>query len=148
MVESAPPREFVVWPLHITIVPWFPAADEQKLDQLLEKIAARHEAFIVKVGKTEQFGRRDKLAVNLVEDPGNLHRLHWDVFRQLEKNGFPIHQKNHLGGKYKPHITHQGKSHMPESEELIIDSFTLVKQVRQKKTGTMIKQVVKDYFLK
>lgn len=148
LVEPAPLQEFVVWPLHITIVPWFPAEDEEKLNNILEKIASRHQAFIVGVGKSELFGRKDKLTVNLVDDPGDLHRLHWEVFHTLEKSGFPIHQKTHLGGKYKPHITYQGRRHSREGEELIIDSFTLVRQVRQKKTGAMIKEVVKDYALK
>ena len=145
MVEPAPPREFVVWPLHITIVPWFPADGEERLNSLLNNIAQKHEAFIIKVGKTAIFGRKDKLTVNLVDDPGNLYKLHWEVFRALEKNGFPIHQKTYMGEKYRPHITHQGRNHKREGEELIVDSFTLVRQVRQKKTGTMIKQVVKDY---
>ena len=148
MVEPAPPREFVIWPLHITIVPWFPCDDEEKLDSLLAIIASKHEAFIVNVGKTEHFGRKDKLTVNLVDDPGNLHRLHWEVFYTLEKRGFPIHQKDHMGEKYRPHITYQGRRHSLEGDELIVDSFTLVRQVRQKKTGAMIKEVVKDYRLK
>ena len=147
MVEPSPLREFVVWPLHITIVPWFPAEDEEKLDSLLTKIASSHEAFIVEVGKSELFGRKDKLTVNLVKDSGSLHRLHWEVFHTLEKNGFSIHQKTHMAEKYKPYITHQGKKHSREGEELIISSFTLVRQVRLKKTGTMIKEVVKEYSL-
>lgn len=147
MVEPAPPHEFVLWPLHITIVPWFPADDSKGLDELLTKIASKHEAFIVTVGKREYFGKEDKLTVNLVNDSGDLHRLHWDVFHSLEKNGFPIHQKDHMGEKYKPHITHQGRRHLNEGEELIVPSFSLVRQVRQKKSGTMIKEVAKEYFL-
>jgi len=52
-----------------------------------------------------------------------------------------------MAEKYKPYITHQGKKHSREGEELIISSFTLVRQVRLKKTGTMIKEVVKEYSL-
>ena len=149
MVEPAPPREFVIWPMHITIVPWFPVEDEQKLDKVLEKVATRHEAFDIAVGRVQEWGRKDKFKVTLVNDPGNLHRLHWDIFHGLGKNGFPVHQKDHLGASYKPHITQRNrKSHeLPEGESLPVISFLLVKQLRQKKTGAMIKEVAKEYFL-
>ncbi len=147
MIEPAPAGEFTVWPLHITIVPWFTVSEKTKLDEVLSKVAARHEAFLVSAGRKEVFGKKDKLAVNLINDSGELHRLHWEVFHSLEKNGFLVHQKTHLGEKYKPHVTHQGKKHLKENEELVIDRFSLVRQVRQKKTGRMIKKVVKDYVL-
>lgn len=149
MVEPAPLREFVIWPMHITVVPWFPVEDEQKLDKVLEKVATRHEAFDIAVGRVQEWGRKDKFNVTLVNDPGNLHRLHWDIFHSLEKSGFPVHQKDHLGASYKPHITQRNrKSHdLPEGETIPAISLLLIKQLRQKKTGAMIKEVAKEYFL-
>jgi len=138
-------REFVEWPLHITIVPWFPTADEAKLDAVMEILAARHQAFEVKVGKIDYFGKKDKLAVNHIEDNNRLRDLHWEVFHSLEKNGFLIHQKDHLGEKYKPHITHQAGRYKWPGEVVNISALSLVKQIRQKKTGVMIKAVVKEY---
>ena len=148
LVEQAPRGEFVIWPLHITIVPWFHCDDEKKLDELLASIATNSEAFIVKVGEVEHFGNHGELTVNLLENPERMHKLHWKVFDALERNNFLIHQKTFLGEKYKPHITHLGKKHSLEGEELVVSSFTLVKQLRQKKTGAMIKQVVKTYSLR
>ncbi|HEY5549796.1 MAG TPA: 2'-5' RNA ligase family protein [Candidatus Saccharimonadales bacterium] len=149
MVEPAPPREFVIWPMHITIVPWFPVDDEAKLDEVLEKVASKHEAFDVAIGRTQDWGKKDKFKVTLIDDPGNLHRLHWDIFHSLDKNGFRVHQKDHLGASYKPHITKRNrKSHdLPEGETIPVISILLIKQLRQKKTGTMIKEVAKEYFL-
>lgn len=149
MVEPAPPREFVIWPMKITIVPWFPVADEAKLDKILEKIASKHEAFDVAAGTIQEWGRKDKFKVMLIDDPGNLYRLHWDIFHTLEKNGFPVHQKDHLGSRYKPHITLRNRKsrELPESETIPVISFLLIKQLRQKKTGTMIKEVAREYFL-
>jgi 2'-5' RNA ligase len=149
MVEPAPPREFVIWPMHITIVPWFPVEDEKKLDEVLEKVAAKHEAFDVTVGRVQEWGKKDKFKVTLINDPGNLHRLHWDIFHSIEKKGFPVHQKEHLGESYKPHITQRNRKSrdLPEGESIPVISFLLVKQLRQKKTGTMIKAVAKEYFL-
>lgn len=149
MVEPVPMREFVIWPMHITIVPWFSVEDEKKLDEILQKIASRQEAFDVTVGRVEEWGKKEKFEVIRINDPGNLHRLHWDVFHALEKNGFPVHQKEHLGSSYRPHIAIRNrKSHkIPEGDSIAIISFCLFKQLRQKKTGTMIKEMSKEYFL-
>jgi 2'-5' RNA ligase len=151
MVEPASNEEFEIWPLHITLVPWFPCNDEQRLDETLQKIAGRHKEFKVRAGKLEQWGKKEKFEVQKIEDEGLLHKLHWDVFRKLENNGFPIHQKDFLGEKYTPHLTLRNryqKSHaLAEGTELKIKNFTLVRQIRLKKTGTMIKSVVRDYQL-
>ena len=149
MVDPAPPREFVIWPLHITIVPWFPVEDKDSLDKVLEKVASRHEAFDVAADRTQEWGKKDKYKVTLVNDPGNLHRLHWDIFHSLEKNGFPVHQKDHLGASFKPHIAQRNRNRqdIPEGEGIPVISFSLIKQLRQKKTGTMIKEISKEYFL-
>jgi 2'-5' RNA ligase len=149
MVEPAPPREFVIWPMHITIVPWFHVEDDKKLDEVLLKVATKHEAFDVSAGKAQEWGKKDKFKVTLINDPGNLHRLHWDIFHSLEKKGLPVHKKEFLGASYKPHITQRNRKSrdLPEGESIPVISFILIKQLRQKKTGTMIKAVAKEYFL-
>ena len=144
-------QEFEVWPPHITLVPWFPSNSPKKLDELLDKIATKHKLFISQAGKIEEWGKKDKFTVQIIEDPGELHRLHWDVFHGLEKSGFPVHQKEFLGEKYTPHVTlrnHLQKGNaMERGAEILIGSFSLVKQVRMKKSGRMIKSLVKDYEL-
>jgi 2'-5' RNA ligase len=149
MVEPPPPQEFIIWPMHITIVPWFAVEDEERLNRVLEKVASRHKAFDVKIGKSQIWGKKDRFKVTLIDDPGNLHRLHWDVFHSLEKNGFKVHQKDHLGASYKPHITQRNRKSrdLTEGETLPVISILLIKQLRQKKTGAMIKKVSKEYFL-
>jgi 2'-5' RNA ligase len=151
MVEPATESKFEFWPLHITLVPWFPCDDEIKLNQTLEEIAQNHKPFSVHAGKIEQWGKKDKFEVQIVEDNGELHKLHWDVYRQLENNGFPIHQKDFIGEKYTPHLTLRNRyqrSHALEiGADIKIIKFTLIKQIRLKKTGTMIKSVAKEYKL-
>lgn len=144
-------QEFEVWGRHITIVPWFPCDDPKRLDEVLSAVAKKHKMFIAKAGKVENWGRKDKFEVQKVEDPGELHRLHWDVFHVLEKNNFPVHQKDYLGEKYTPHFAlrnHLQKGNaMNQGEEILISNFSLVKQLRLKKSGRMIKSLVKDYEL-
>jgi hypothetical protein len=70
---------------------------------------------------------------------------------QLENSGFSIHQKDFLGEKYTPHLTlrnrYQRSLAFEPGTELKISNFTLIKQIRLKKTGTMIKSVAKEYKL-
>jgi 2'-5' RNA ligase len=86
-----------------------------------------------------------------IEDDAQLHRLHWEVFRQLEKDGFIIHQKDFLGEKYTPHITLRNRltkeTNLKTGDTIAIGWFTLIKQLRLKGSGRMIKSVVKDYEL-
>ena len=148
MLESVPAGvEFELWPLHITLVPWFPVRDEVKLDKVLSSIAIKHSPVTAKVGEVTMFGPRRDIPVSLLTNDGDLFRLHWNVFQTLENNGFHIQQQTHLGQNYRAHITHQDGQIEPMGESLRIDNFTLVRQYRQKETGAMIKSVVRDYEL-
>jgi 2'-5' RNA ligase len=144
-------EEFEIWEPHITVVPWFPVDDEKRLDKVLLGVAKRHQPLAVKAGKVDEWGRKEKFRVQKIDSDWRLLSLHWDVFRTLEKNGFPIHQKNFLGDKYSPHIALRNRLQkgrdFPRGHEIMIDKFTLVKQLRLKGSGRMIKSLVKDYGL-
>ena len=152
MLEPTPAgKEFEIWPMHITIVPWFPCDDVQKLDKVLDKVAKKHKPLKVTVGRIKKWGGQNPFEVFTIENDWRLQSLHWDVFHSLEKNGFPIHQKDYLGEKYTPHITLRNsladKKRYKDGETIEIDKFTLVKQVRLKGSGRMIKSLLKDYQL-
>lgn len=139
--------EFVDWPLHITLASWFPCSDEQRLDEILEQITKRHQPFNATVGEVADFGTKSYVPVNLVNENSELENLHRDIFNSLEQNGFSVHQKDFMGDGYKAHITQQKQGHMNSGDKLDISSFTAVKQVRLKKTGTMVKTIGKKYEL-
>jgi len=152
MLEPVPPgEEFEIWPMHITIVPWFPCDDGERLDKTLSKIAGKHKQFEVKAGKVTEWGSKEKFKVLTIDSDWRLLSLHWDVFRSLEKNKFPIHQKDYLGEKYTPHVTLRNsladETRYKSGEIIKIDKFTLVKQVRLKGSGRMIKSPVREYEL-
>jgi 2'-5' RNA ligase len=145
-------EEFEVWPPHVTIVPWFPCDNEGRLDEILNKVAGRHKPLTVKADEVQEWGRKQKFEVQLVKDEsGLLHKLHQDVFENLENNGFPIHQKDFMGEKYTPHIALRNRlqagTAMGHGREININDFTLIKQLRLKGSGRMIKTPVKDYHL-
>lgn len=152
MLEPKPVgQEFEVWPPHITIVPWFPCKDEHRLDEVLSSVASRHQALEVTAGEIEQWGDREKFEVLKVEDDGRLHELHQDVFNNLENNGFFIHQKDYLGDKYTPHVTlrnYESRDYHPKAgTPITVGKFALIKQIRLKKSGRMIKSLVREYEL-
>jgi hypothetical protein len=141
-------EEFIEWPLHITIVPWFHGYDEYKLDELLEKISRQRQGFSAKVQQIEKFGANKDVEVNVIDDCPPLYELHNQVFTELEKNGFIIHQKDYVGETYRAHITRQPHGHLDSGQIIKINSFSLIHQKRLKKTGTIVKAVVKNYEFK
>lgn len=140
-------QEFIEWPLHITLAPWFPCDDEPKLDKILAQIAKDHKSFSITIGGVQKFGSKKDVPVNVVRDNAQLVELHWKIFNALDKSGFPIHQREYVGGGYQAHVTHQVHGKKKSGEKLAIGSFTLVKQIRLKKTGTMVKTIAKTYEL-
>jgi 2'-5' RNA ligase len=152
MLEPMPAgREFEIWPMHITIVPWFLCADGSKLDEVLEQVAKKHKPFEVKAGRIKKWGGKEPFEVVSITDDWRLQSLHWGVFHALEKNGFHVHQKDYLGEKYSPHITLRNrladKDRYKSGDIIKIDRFTLVNQTRLKGSGRMIKSLEKDYKL-
>lgn len=152
MLDNVPRgEEFEVWERHITVVPWFPCDDEDRLDKVLAGVARRHQSFQAKAGEVEEWGKKQKYPVQKIDDNDSLVQLHLDIFNSLENNNFPVHQKDFLGEKYAPHIAlrnslQKGKA-FEVGEKILIDRFTLVKQLRLKGSGRMIKTLVKDYEL-
>ena len=140
-------KEFIEWPLYITIVPWFHGYDAKKLDSLLVKISKSHKGFTAQIGPLEKFGHKKEVAVNVVDDCDQLDKLHLDVFNTLEKNDFIIHQKDFVGETYRAHITRQPKGHKNEGDRIEVGAFALVKQERLKKSGAIVKKIVKQYEL-
>lgn len=152
MLDGTPKgQEFEIWDRHITIVPWFPCDDAERLNKVLNGVAGRHESFKIKAGLVEEWGKKQKYLVQKLDDSDDLQQLHLDVFNSLETNNFPVHQKDFLGEKYVPHIALRNRlqkgNELGTGEEILIDKFTLVKQIRLKKSGRIIKTLVRDYEL-
>jgi len=145
-------QKFEIWPLHITIVPWFHCDDGARLDKTLSSLAGRHKKFRVKAGAIEQWGKKEKYEVQTLDANEPLLVLHHDIFVSLEANGFEVHQKDFLGEKYSPHLALRNRLQrgeaLPLGTPININCFTLVKQERLKKSGRMIKALAKDYELK
>lgn len=148
MLESVSPADkFIEWPLHITIVPWFHCDATEKLDKFLHNVADKQTRFSAKVGQSHMLGKNKDVPVSLIDESPKLAKLHQKILEILEKNGYRVHQKEWVGENYIAHITHQLHGRKHPGEKLKINSFTLVRQDRLKKTGTMVKTIVKSYEL-
>ncbi|MBX4190694.1 2'-5' RNA ligase family protein [Candidatus Saccharibacteria bacterium] len=152
MLEPMPKgEEFEIWPMHITIVPWFPCDDAARLNKVLAKAVQKHKKFSVRTGGIEEWGSKERFKVLRIDDSTELYQLHCDVFHSLEKNDFPIHQKDYMGQKYTPHVTLRNsladETKYQPGDKINIDRITLIKQLRLKGSGRMIKSVVRDYEL-
>lgn len=151
LLEPVKPGEaFVDWPLHMTIVPWFSVKEIDKniLDEVLVGVANRHKTINAKVGQIAMFGTNLDVPVNTIKTNKKIDSLHKDMFGTLEVNYFPIHHKDICWNNYRPHITIQGEKAIIEGTEIVIANFALIKQIRQKGSGVMEKQLIKEYKLR
>jgi 2'-5' RNA ligase len=98
-----PGDTFTVWPLHITLLPWFKLdvpLDEFKTE--LQRILNTTKSVSVKVGSERQFGRR---SVNLIESSAGLLALHELLLDYAKNNGEFTVNKQLVGEQFNPHIT-------------------------------------------
>jgi hypothetical protein len=52
-----------------------------------------------------------------------------------------------VGDGYMAHVTHQTHAFLKEGAQITIKSFSLIEQERLKKTGEIVKKIVKEYEL-
>lgn len=140
-------QKFEKWPLHITIVPWFPADDTAGLDKLLTALAAKQRPFSVRIGDVEYFGVKKDVAVNIVEPTEPLTKLHEQTVTLLDTADMSVHQRDFIGPNYRAHITCQEHAKARKGQEFMVSEFVLVQQDRLKKSGRMIKSIKKAYEL-
>src|SRR5579863_241943 len=116
-------QEFEEWPLHVTILPWFPATDEAKLDEILGSFARRLKPFFIEVGGVENFGAKKEVAVNIVKPNRTLIALHKRVRKTLDEANMAVHQRDFVGSNYRAHITQQLHAKTHEGEKYQVESF-------------------------
>lgn len=132
------------WPLHITLVPWFSAGcTEAQLTNLLRKTASNHKNMALLVLNEVVFNEKKNLVVNLIDTSPELDKLHIDLIKDLRHVVSARINSNYIQDGYTPHITHQGKQSMNPSDEVVLDSFNLVRA----NSNYQDKQVVERFLL-
>lgn len=121
-------RKRLSWPLHITLISWFAAADESALIASLQKVADSTPAFEALVGPIDQFGADAEIPVNIIADAAELHALHDRLRQALAAVSVVYRSTQWHGAAYRPHITrHDHTGHFKSAGEHIqVADFHLV----------------------
>lgn len=139
-------RRRLSWPLHITLVPWFSAADEAVVDESLEAVAAKYQPFTATVGEITHFGAQNEVVVNIIEDNSSLDTLHGDVYKTLTDLQVVFVSEQYVGKQYRAHITrHEPDGHFKSAGDIEpIADFHLVR-IKDSNTCEVIKKYTLGY---
>ncbi len=118
---------FTMWPLHMTLLPWFEAPD---VSSVLTAFRARLEHVApleVSVASRAYFGQR-KLPVKLVHRTAALQQLHEILLQAVLENGWPL-QGRYTGEHFKPHVTQ--KAGRDATGMLVVDAVYIAERQSQ-----------------
>jgi hypothetical protein len=118
---------FKVWPLHVTIVPWFRLAtsSNQLASELREKLAPI-KPFEIKVGAQAKFGQR---IVNLVKQPTPLSTIEQEARDTLKMHdAWLLDETTKRKWEYKPHVTEQQDARLRDGDHFLCDRIYIVEQ--------------------
>ncbi len=120
---------FTMWPLHITLLPWFSAPDYQELEEKLRESLSDQHAFEAEVGERAYFGYNRNLPVMLIKNNSNLQQLHERILNLVAASSWQL-EGRYVGDQYKPHITQQvGKD--IDKPKVMISKVTIVEKLGQ-----------------
>jgi 2'-5' RNA ligase len=114
---------FTMWPLHLTLMPWFEAPYEQIVEQKLSEKLEDLSPFDVSVGEPASFGAHKRLPVSLVEHTPEIQNLHETLLEVLRENNWQL-QGRYTGAAFKPHVTQ--KAGQDASRILHIDELYII----------------------
>lgn len=119
---------FTMWPLHMTLLPWFAAPDADIVKQKLEPVLQEVSPFEVMVGARDYLGRNHDVPVRLVQNTPQLQDLHEKLLQTVEANGWEL-KGRYTGEHYIPHVTQ--KAGQDASGTLQVDSVYIVERQSQ-----------------
>jgi 2'-5' RNA ligase len=120
-------EQFVRWPLHITLIPWFRTAlPERQILFDIQAVCEAFEPFGARGVSREQFGWRGTRAVTALASP-DLHDLHRALLERLKNGPYQLQQDKHIGDSFQPHVTKKGNAELKPGHEIAVDRIYLVK---------------------
>ncbi len=115
-----------LWPLHITIVPWFSAqaADHATIRRALNQAALNENAVDVTVGTEITQGAQ---LVNPIVEQGILQPLHQTLLTVVRELQMPLVSEEWVGDAYQAYIAKQSdERHATTGEIVHVGDITLV----------------------
>lgn len=128
--------EFIEWPLHITLVPWFFVPDITEFQLSITEAITYLRPIHVIVGEERVWGPN---TVNVIERSEPLHDLHARLLRQTNMSGRIVINQQYTGENYTPHITQQSSLSATPGDKIIIDQFCIIKKTHSHRLKTVIK---------
>ena len=121
--------QFIDWPLHVTIVPWFRIdISSDKLAGELADSLCDFKSFQVVIGDETKFGH-DK-TVNLVAQPTPLLEIEERVRTAIKRHAaWLVDETTKRQREYRPHVTAQKHARLYRGDTLICDTFYIVEQM-------------------
>ena len=120
---------FNMWPLHITLLPWFSAPNLSQVEEICADVASTMPSFTVEVGERAYFGGpKRKLAVMKIKEHHKLNQLHYLLRQQVLENEWEL-MGRYTGERYTPHVTQ--KRGVDAEGEIRVNEIYIVEGLEQ-----------------
>jgi 2'-5' RNA ligase len=130
MLERVSPQQrFSIWPLHLTIVPWFEIGGNSLSEFItqLEALVASFSPIRLATGDTAYFGP-NRVKVTLIVPSQELSILHKKLFSIICENGGRLLKDNHIPNDFQPHVTNRG-ARGPSRKEITCRQMQIVAKI-------------------
>ncbi len=118
---------FTTWPLHVTLLPPFEAAQASDIKYTLSPITELTAPIQTQLGEFARFGEK-RIAQKIIVNP-ELAALHNKLLQAAELRGWKIDGR-YLGDYYTPHVTRKlGRDY--DGSSFIIDKLVIVESLGQ-----------------
>lgn len=114
---------FQLWPLHITLVPWFKVSDVGSLKRQLKSLLAARPAFQVQVGEAQRWRSRSVYIINASTE---LLKLHNRLLAVTAEHVVQPTKFKFVGPHFKPHITLNKSGKLKANQTLAVDRVYLI----------------------
>jgi hypothetical protein len=119
-----------VWPLHVTIVPWFRLADSSDVIMKgLTRALRTTPSFEALVDGEAMFGIRKDRPVRLITQPTPFMQIETKVRTYLhKKHALLIDKTTKRRPEFRPHVTNQGETRLRLGDKFPCDRLYIVEQ--------------------
>jgi 2'-5' RNA ligase len=123
-------EQFDVWPLHLTVVPWFRlgASTDEVVEGLLKDLADGS-SFQVTMGEQANFGYKGRKVVRLVQLPNQIAVVEQKVRSFLKTQGaWIVDETTKVRREYRPHVTNQEDEQIEKGDKFECRALNIVEQ--------------------
>lgn len=118
------------WPLHVTVVPPFlTQAAPEAIADAVAAASAGFGAFTAVAGADALFGRREDIAVTLLEPCEELTELHNALLRAVRPLAAAPDEPAFTGARFRAHVTVKGDARLWPGQRITLSQIALVDMV-------------------